>query len=95
MDNKVWIFGKIILRAVRIGRDCPKKWRIIIPGGGQCRDVALRDMVSGHGEDGLGLDYMFLRGLFQPNDSMTLTLLWRLLDSLLKRLQSHTAARAP
>ena len=31
-----------------------------------CRDVALRDVVSGHGGDGLGLDLDGLSGLFQP-----------------------------
>ena len=31
-----------------------------------CVDVALRDMVSGHGGDGLAVEPGDLRGLFQP-----------------------------
>jgi len=31
-----------------------------------CVEVALRDVVSGHGGDGLGLDLGGLRILFQP-----------------------------
>ena len=47
-------------------------------GGGQspslegfkkCRDVALRDVVSGHGGDGLGLDWMFLVVFSNLDDS--------------------------
>ena len=38
---------------------------VTIPGGVQCGDVALRDIVgSGHGGGGVGLGD--LRGLFQP-----------------------------
>ena len=29
-------------------------------------DVALRDVVSGHGGDGLAVGLLYLRGLFQP-----------------------------
>jgi len=34
-----------------------------------CRDVALRDVVSGHGGDGLGLDWMFLVVFSNLDDS--------------------------
>jgi len=34
--------------------------------------VALRDVVSGHGEDGLGLDWMVLDVFSNLNDSMIL-----------------------
>jgi len=34
------------------------------------RDVALRDMVSGHGEDGLMFGLDDLSGLFKSNDAM-------------------------
>ena len=33
-------------------------------------DVALRDMVSGHGEDGLMIGLDDLSGLFKSNDAM-------------------------
>lgn len=33
-------------------------------------DVALRDVVSGHGEAGLGLDSVILEVFSSPNDSM-------------------------
>lgn len=35
-------------------------------------DVVLRDMVSGHGDDGLMVGLDNLSGLFQLNDSTTL-----------------------
>ena len=41
--------------------------------------VALRDVVSGHAEDGLGLDWLTLEVFFNLNDSMILgflTLSW-------------------
>ena len=41
--------------------------------------VALRDVVSGRGEDGLGLDWVTLEVFFNLNDSMILgflTLSW-------------------
>ena len=34
-----------------------------------CRDVALRDVVSGHGGDGLGLDWMILVVFSNLDDS--------------------------
>jgi len=38
-----------------------------VPGGVQnCADVALRDMVNGHGAGGLMVGLDDLRGLFQP-----------------------------
>jgi len=37
-----------------------------------CEDVALRDMVSGHGGDGLGLNVMIIEVFSNLNDSMIL-----------------------
>jgi len=42
----------------------------------KCRDVAMREMVSGHGGDGLTVGLDNLRGLFNLNDSMFLLLLF-------------------
>jgi len=39
----------------------------------KCGDVALRDMVSGHGGGGLRLDYMILEVFSNFNDSMNPT----------------------
>ena len=36
-----------------------------------CVDVALRNMVNGHGGNGLGLDLMILELFSNLNDSMT------------------------
>ena len=38
----------------------------------KCVDVALRNMVSGHGGDGLIVGVDNISGLFLPNDSMIL-----------------------
>lgn len=37
-----------------------------------CVEVALRDIVSGHGGDGLGLDLGVLEVFFNLNDAVTL-----------------------
>ena len=46
---------------------------VTVPGGVQelC-EVALRDVVSGHGGDGFGLDWMILEAFSNLNDSLFL-----------------------
>ena len=48
----------------------------------KCEDVALRDVVSGHGGDGLGLDCMILEVFSNLNDSVeVLTLVYPIYDN--------------
>jgi len=60
-----WILGKISSEGAvrRIGIGCPGRWRSTNPGG---VSVALKDMVSGHGRDGLVVGVGDLIGLLQP-----------------------------
>ena len=44
---------------------------VTVHGGVQSGDVALRDVGSGHGEGGLGLDWVILVVFSNINDSMT------------------------
>ena len=45
---------------------------VTVPGGfSNCVDVALRDVVCGHGGDGLVLDRMILEVFSNLNDSMS------------------------
>ena len=45
-------------------------------------DVALRDVVSGHGGDGLGLDWMILEVFSNVNDFIILCFTHKLLEYL-------------
>jgi len=46
---------------------------VTIPGGSQEKGiVALREMISGHAEDGLELDLVILKGVSNHNDSVVL-----------------------
>lgn len=65
-----WILGEIVPLEEwwYVGTDCPGKWGTHCPWSAQnCADVALRDMVSGYGGVGLGLDlgtlYVFFSNL--------------------------------
>jgi len=69
-----WVLGNTCLKVVSTGAGCPGRWGES-PSLEAFKNrvfVALRDMVSGHGGDGLMVGSDDLRGLIQPNDSMIL-----------------------
>ena len=65
-----WMLGNIF-RVVMQWHSCPGSGGVTIPGGVQSHgDVALRDVVSGHGGGGLGLDLGTLVVFSNLNNSM-------------------------
>ena len=63
--GSVWTLGKISSQkeCSSIGTGCPRE---VVEVFQICVDVALRDMVSGQGGEGLAVGLDDLRGLFQP-----------------------------
>ena len=70
-----WILQKISFQKdwSDIGIWFQRGYGVIIPGGSQEKGiVALREMISGHAEDGLELDLVILKGVSNHNDSVVL-----------------------
>ena len=69
-----WVLGNTCLKVVSTGAGCPGRGGVTIPPGAFKNRVfvALRDMVSRHGGNGLGSDWMILVVFSYLDDSMIL-----------------------